>query len=273
MAEALRLLILGAHPDDAEHCAGGLATLYRQQGHVVRMVSLTNGAAGHQSMPPVELAQVRRREATAAANVIGATYDVWEYPDGGLLPTLDVRERVIREIRSFRPDLVLTHRTNDYHPDHRAAGQAVQDASYLVRVPLVAADAPPLQRDPVVAFMSDLFTKPNPLTADVVVDVTPVVDTVVAMLACHRSQVFDWLPWIEGVLDQVPGDQSERLPWLRGWYAKEAGPRADRYRKEFIAAYGAERGGEITFAEVFEISEYGSPLDAAARKRLFGFLA
>ena len=81
-------------------------------------------------------------------------------PDGALQATLELRQRVIREIRGFRPDLVLTHRTNDYHPDHRATGQVVQDASFLVRVPRIVPEVPVLQRDPVVAFMSDLFTKP-----------------------------------------------------------------------------------------------------------------
>jgi LmbE family N-acetylglucosaminyl deacetylase len=271
-AEPLRLLILGAHPDDAEYHAGGLVSLYRQLGHVVKMVSLSNGAAGHQTKPAGELAEVRRREAAESAAVIGAASDVWDYADGALQATLELRQRVIREIRGFRPDLVLTHRTNDYHPDHRAAGQVVQDASFLVRVPRIVPEAPVLQRDPVVAFMSDLFTKPSPLAADVVIDVAAQVDTIVAMLACHRSQVFEWLPWLEGILDQVPSDEGQRRTWLRGWYAMQVRRRADRYRRELIAAYGEDRGSRIEFAEMYEISEYGSPLDAAARQRLFGFV-
>jgi N-acetylglucosamine malate deacetylase 1 len=269
-AEPLRLLILGAHPDDAEYHAGGLVSLYRQHGHVVKMVSLSNGAAGHHAKPADELAAIRRREAADSAAVVAAASDVWEFPDGALLPTLELRERVIREIRQFRPDLVLTHRTSDYHPDHRAAGQVVQDASFLVRVPRIVPDAPALRRDPVVAFMSDLFSKPSPLVADVALDVTAQVDVIVAMLACHRSQVFEWLPWLEGVLDQVPGEEVQRRAWLRGWFAQQVRRRADRYRQELIAAYGEDRGSRIEFAEVYEISEYGSTLDAAARERLFG---
>ena len=271
-AEPLRLLILGAHPDDAEYHAGGLVSLYRQRGHAVKMVSLSNGAAGHHARSSGELAEIRRREAAASAAVVGAASEVWEFPDGALQPTLELRERVIREIRGFRPDLVLTHRTNDYHPDHRATGQVAQDASFLVRVPRVVPEVPALQRDPVVAFMSDLFTKPCPLSADVVIDVAAEVDTIVAMLACHRSQVFEWLPWLEGMLDQVPSDEGQRRAWLRGWYAQQVRRRADRYRRELTAAYGEERGSRIEFAEMYEISEYGSPLDAAARERLFGVL-
>ena len=160
--EPLRLLILGAHPDDAEYHAGGLVSIYRQLGHVVKMVSFTDGSAGHHALSPPELVEIRRREARQSAASVGAEYEVWEFPDGHLQPTPSVRHRVIREIRLFRPDLVLTHRTNDYHPDHRAAGEAVQDASFLVRVPLIVPEVPALPKDPVMAFLPDLFTKPNP---------------------------------------------------------------------------------------------------------------
>lgn len=271
-SEPLRLLILGAHPDDAEFHAGGLAVIYRQLGHVVKMVSVTNGQSGHQEIPPAKLAQIRRSEAAASARIIGATSEVWDSPDGQLQPTLEVRNRIIREIRTFGPDLVLTHRPNDYHPDHRAVGQAVQDASYIVTVPHVVPEVPFLPKDPVVAYMVDLFTKPYPLVGDVVIDLTDRLETIIAMVACHRSQVFEWLPFNQGVLDQVPSAEEERLSWARRLYTDYARPRADRYRRELIATYGPQRGGQIEYAEVFEISEYASPLDEAARQRLFSFL-
>lgn len=267
--EPLRLLILGAHPDDAEYHAGGLASIYRELGHVVKMVSLTNGAAGHHQRPPAEMAVIRRREAAAAGGVIGATYQTWDIPDGELMPSLEVRRRVIREIRCFAPDLVLTHRSGDYHPDHRAAGQLVQDASYLVTVPNFLPDTPALFRDPVVAYMPDLFTRPCPMIADVVLDVTDRVDTIVAMLACQRSQVFEWLPYEEGILETVPEDEGEKLVWLRRWYRRHMLPRAEHFRQELIAAYGQQRGRQIEFVEVYELSDYAAAADAAARRRLF----
>src|SRR5207302_804709 len=107
-----RLLILGAHPDDAEFHAGGLAMTYRSLGHEVRMISATDGAAGHHQRTPAELRQIRQAEAAAAGRLIGAAYETWDFPDGHLQPTLELRSRVIREIRTFRPDLVLTHRTS-----------------------------------------------------------------------------------------------------------------------------------------------------------------
>ena len=168
------------------------------------MVSVTDGGAGHHQASRQQLVVRRRQEAAAAGQVIGAEYVTWDYPDGELLPTLPLRRQIIREIRSFVPDLVLTHRTADYHPDHRAVGQVVQDAMYMVTVPLIVPDVPILRRNPVLAYMTDLFTRPSPLEADVVLDVDAHVDTIVAMLACHRSQVFEFLPYNQGVPEQVP---------------------------------------------------------------------
>ncbi len=270
--QAPRVLVLGAHPDDADFHAGGYLALCRQRGFDVLMISVTDGASGHHRLWGPELAARRRREAEAAGQVIGARYQVWDFPDGYLEPSLELRERIIRTIRSYRPDLVLTHRTNDYHPDHRAVGQAVQDASYMVTVPAVCPDVPALRRDPVVAYMCDLFTKPVPLEPDVVLDITGVLDTVVRMLACHESQVFEWLPYNQRIEDQVPQDAAERLDWLRQWYAQRPRQVAQRFREALLEQYGPA-GDAVEYAEAFEVSEYASPLDACARRRLFPMLA
>ena len=269
MDKTPRLLVLGAHPDDADAHAGGLIARYRKLGHAVKMVSVTDGAAGHHQIGADALAAVRREEAAAAGRVVGAAYEVWDFPDGHLVNTLDLRHRIIAEIRHFAPDLVLTHRTCDYHPDHRAVGEAVQDATFLVRVPKVVAEVPMLRAEPVVAFLPDLFSRPYPLSADVIVDVTNELDTIVAMLACHRSQVFEWLAWLDGRLDEVPGDEPGRRAWVRQWFARYLRMRLDRFRKQFEAAYGPCPCDRLCAIEVFEISEYGASLDAAARKRLF----
>ena len=270
MAETpLKLLVLGVHPDDAEYHAGGLAAIYRRLGHEVRFVSMTNGQAGHHQRPPEMMARLRREEAAAAGRVIGAEYVTWDLPDGELMADLPTRHRVIREIRTFAPDLVLTHRPYDYHPDHRAAGQLVQDATYLVTVPNVLRDTPALFRDPVVAYMPDLFTSPSPMRADVVLDVTECADTIVRMLACQYTQVFEWLPYEEGILDQVPADEDAKLVWLRQWYRRHMFPRADRFREDLIAAYGPQRGREIEFCEIYEMSEYAASADLARRQQLF----
>lgn len=264
-----KLLIIAAHPDDAEFHSGGLAAIYRQLGRTVKMLSVTNGAAGHFELDANDLIPIRRQEAAEAGKVIGAEYETLDFPDGQLQATLDARHRIIQEIRTFKPDLVLTHRTCDYHPDHRAVGQCVQDASYLVTVPKVLPEFPALLRPPVFAYMQDLFTRPTRLLADEVIEVTQYVDTIVAMLACHQSQVFEWLPYAEGTLETVPDDEAERLQWLRAWYARLAGPRAEHFREDFINVFGSEKGNDIEFVEVFEISEYGAVPDTATRRKLF----
>ena len=269
---SLRRLILGAHPDDSEFHAGGLASLYRELGHEVKMVSATDGSAGHHEIGRQELARLRRQEAAAAAAVIGATGETWEFPDGLLQPTLDLRHRVIAEIRTFRPDLVLTHRTNDYHPDHRAVGQAVQDASFLVRVPLVVPEVPALDYDPVVAYMADMFTKPSPLEPHVVLDIGSRIDTVVEMLARHASQVFQWLPFLEGTAADVPTEETEQLAWLKEWYTRTIRPRADRCRDALRHIYSIHRTDTIDLVEMFEISEHGGALTDSLRTKLFPWM-
>lgn len=264
-----RLLVLGAHPDDAEFHAGGLIAAYRERDYDVKIVSVTNGAAGHHERSADELIAVRAQEAAAVAKLIGSEYEVWEYPDGALQPTLQVRHRIIHEIRSYEPDLVLTHRLNDYHPDHRAVGQLVQDASYLVTVPLVVSGTPALRRDPIVAYMPDLFTRPNSLKPDVVLDVSRFFDQIVGMLDCHRSQVYEWLPYNAGVIENVPADHAARREWLGEWFGQRSRAVADHFRQELVEVFGEEHGEKLEFAEAFEISEYAATMDAAAKQRLF----
>jgi LmbE family N-acetylglucosaminyl deacetylase len=268
----LRLLVIGAHPDDADYAAGGTAALYRAGGHVVKLVSLTNGNAGHQTLRGPELAARRRAEAAAAGAVIGAEYEVFDNHDGRLLPSLENRAQVIGLIRSFRPDLLLTHRPNDYHPDHRYTSRLVQDAAYLVTVPAVVPEAPHLPVDPVIAYLPDDFQRPYPLEPSVVVDVGGVLDTVTAMLDCHRSQFYEWLPYNGRYQEQVPAGEEARRAWLKERTRQRLRARADKYRDLVLRTYGRERGAAVECVEAFEGCEYGSSLDEAARQRLFPFV-
>ena len=269
---SLRLLAIGAHPDDCEFKVGGLATLYRQAGHQVCFVSVTNGQSGHQSMHGEQLAAVRREEAQASGRVVGVQYQVLEHADGYLQPTPEVRSEIIRIIRRYQPDLVVTHRPNDYHPDHRYTSQLVCDAAYMLTVPAIAPDVPALASDPVVMYMSDDFLRPYPFSPSVVLEIEPVLETVIDMLACHQSQVFDWLPYNRGILEQVPRDPGARRKWLCDWYLSMAAPLAGRYRELLIDTYGEERGREIRYIEAYETCEYGSPLTPEAGNRLFPFV-
>lgn len=268
----LRILVIGAHPDDCEYKAGGLAALYRQGGHDVCYVSVTNGQSGHQTKYGPQLAAERREEAAASGRVLGLEYRVLPYPDGALQPTLEARSEIIRLIREYDPDLVLTHRPNDYHPDHRITSLLIADASYLLTVPGIAPEVPALARMPVIMYLSDDFQRPYPFSPSVVVDIEPVLELVIDMLACHRSQFFDWLPYNRGELDQVPGDPVRRRQWLREWFLSLVAPLADRYREQIISAYGQDRGRQVRYIEALETCEYGVPLTPELRARLFPFL-
>src|SRR5262245_22161996 len=197
--EALRVLIIGAHPDDGDIKAGGTAARWCGAGHVVRFVSLTDGRAGHHAMPGPELARRRRAEAQAAAAVIGATYEILDHPDGELDDRLEYRREVIRLLRSFRPGLILPHRSSDYPPDHRFAGLLVQDASYLLTVPAICPEVPHLAAAPVIMHFSDAFTRPCRFEPHVIVDIDDGFDRLVDMLDCHESQFYEWLPYNAGL--------------------------------------------------------------------------
>lgn len=267
----LHILGVGAHPDDCEFRCGGVAALWAGRGHEVCFVSVTDGGAGHHELGGAALVQRRMREAEAAAAVIGIHSIVLTNPDGMLEPSLHCRLELIRLIRRFGADLIITNRPNDYHPDHRYTSQLVQDSAFMLTVPQVAPDTPALPRNPVILYWYDGFQKPAPFQCDLAIDIDPVFDTKLAMLHCHASQVYEWLPYLAGRLAEVPADDAGRRAVLRRWYEeRHRPPLADRFRDKLIARYGRTRGRKVKQAEVFEVSEYGSPLDAAAVERLFG---
>lgn len=267
----LNILIIGAHPDDPDYSAGGTAALYARQGHRVKMVSLTNGDAGHHEQGGAPLAWRRRQEAAAAGAALGVEYITLDIHDGALLPTLENRNLVIATIREFQPDLITVHRPNDYHPDHRYASQLVQDASYMVTVPNVVSHVPHLRTMPVIAHTWDHFQKPYPFQADVVVAIDEVVEAKVDALHCHTSQMYEWLPYNGRYLDQVPADLGARRAWLRQRQDARLRRVAELYRAKLGELYGTARGNQVQYAEAFEACEYGSPLTSENLHTLFPF--
>jgi len=264
----LRVLVIGAHPDDPDD-SGGTMALYRRRGDVVKLVSLTNGDAGHQDVGGGPLARRRAAEARCAGDVIGAEYVTLDNHDGELMPTLDVRRQVIRVIREFRPDVVFAPRVDDYHPDHRATGELVRDAAYMVTVPNVVAETPHLSKNPVFVLVEDRFTRPTPFAPDVVVDIDSVVEKKVDMYHCHASQMYEWLPYNQGILDRVPSGDAARRAWLAARLAAQWKATADRFRAGLALRYGERRGARVEHAEAFEISEYGSQPSPEDLRRLF----
>lgn len=264
----LHVIAFGAHPDDCDIKAAGLAAKFVQAGALVKFVSLTNGDAGHFSQGGGMLAKRRRAEAKEAGRRIGIVYDVLDIHDGELIPTLAVRREVIREIREWDADIVLSPRPNDYHPDHRNTGAVVQDAAYMVTVPNVVSDVPALHKNPVFLYYSDRFQRPQPFRPDIVISIDDVYDKKIDMLDAHVSQVYEWLPWHDGKLGEVPKDPAARKQWLRSQRSDEV-PTA--WRTSLKKWYGAQ-AGSIQHAEAFEITEYGAQPNNDEIRRLFPFL-
>ena len=264
----LRIMAIGAHPDDCDIRAAGVAAKWAALGHKVRFVSVTNGDAGHMSEGGGQLAMRRRKEAQESARRLGIEYVVLDNHDGELLPDLRVREQLIRQIREWKADLVLAPRPNDYHPDHRYTGVLVQDAAFMVTVPNVTPDTPALRTNPVFLYFEDGFQKPAPFRPDVAIPIDDVIDKKIEALDAHVSQMYEWLPWHDGTLDQVPKDPAARKEWLKKTRSREIPPAV---REAVARWYGADVAGTVTHVEAFEVCEYGARPDEAMLKKLFPF--
>ena len=257
----LNIIAIGAHPDDCDMKFGGTAALFAQMGHNVKFLSLTSGDAGHQSQGGGALGNRRRAEAKEAGKRLGiAEYETLDNHDAELLPTLEVRHQVIRKIREWDADIVLGLRTNDYHPDHRNAGHVVQDAAYMVIVPNVCPDTPPLKKNPVFLYMQDRFQKPYPFQPDIVVVIDEVIEQKIDALDGHESQMYEWGPWTNGgdeSVAKVPEGKEERREWLSKRLKRRAGSMSDDRRESLEKWYGSEVASSAQFIEAFEIAEYG----------------
>lgn len=267
----LNIIAIGAHPDDCDFKFGGTAALFAEMGHNVKFLALTSGDAGHQNMGGGVLAKRRRSEAKKAAEILGIEYEVLDNHDGELIPSLTVRHQIIRKIRDWNADIVLGLRSNDYHPDHRNAGIVVQDAAYLVIVPNIAPDTPPLEKNPVFLYMKDNFKKPNPFSNDIAIIIDKVHDQKMAALAAHESQIFEWGPWTNGIKEsEVPKGKKERLAWLKNGVGK------DKFDQTEVSAikkwYPKEDVSNVEHAEFLEICEYGKQPTEEEIKKLFPML-
>ncbi len=274
-ADRVRVIVFGAHPDDAEYKAGGVAALWARAGHAVKLVSVTNGDIGHWDMAGGPLARRRTAESAAVARTLGVTSEVLDIHDGELEPTLENRRTITRLIRAWGADVVICHRPWDYHPDHRAVGVLVQDAAFMVTVPFFCPDVPALAKNPVFLYASDRFQKPYPFEADIVVAVDEVFELKVDALLALESQTFEGgaLGSAETTAAAPPAsDPVARRQWLRDRWDRRQADEARQYREGLVKWYGAERAAGVRYAEAFEVCEFGrQPTDAEIR-RLFPFL-
>lgn len=272
MAKQVRVLVIGAHPDDCDFMAGGLAGLYTQHGHVVKFVSMTNGDTGHFNQGGGVLARRRAAEAQASAKVLGIEYDVIDHHCGELMPTLENRRLVVRLIRLFKPDLVLSHTPDDYHPDHRYTSILVQDSAYSVTVPMQVPLTPHLRTNPYYGYIFGTPTKSPSFRPDIIIPVDSVIARKLAMLCCHVSQVEEWMPYNANVEHEVPKAPAARRKWVADRFRSRLARFATVYRDLLVAQYGEKLGRKVQFAEGIQISPFGSSMDAKAVATLFPFL-
>lgn len=250
----LRILAIGAHPDDCDIQFGGTAAKLARAGHRVKFLALTNGDAGHQTIAGAPLAKRRFLEAQESARRLGIEqYQILDNHDGELMPTLEVRRQVIRAIREWKADIVLSPRPNDYHPDHRYTGVLVQDAAYMVVVPNVVSDTAALENNPIFLYYSDGFQKPAPFRPDVVVPIDDVWDQKISALDAHISQFYEWLPWVDHTLESVPKDAKARKAWLAQQRDRSVNEAALKTLKEELG----EGASSVKHVESFELCEYG----------------
>ena len=266
----LNIIAIGAHPDDCDSKFGGTAALFAKMGHNVKFLALTSGDAGHQSEGGGALGKRRREEAKNAGIALGiAEYQTLDNHDGELLPSLAVRHQVIRAIREWNADIVLGLRPNDYHPDHRNAGKVVVDASYMVIVPNVCPDTPPLSKNPLFLYMEDRFQKPYKHEPDVVIAIDETIELKIDGLHAHTSQMYEWLPWTNGgdaSVAKIPTSPKERRVWLAERTKRRSGNINSDKQAALIKWYGKNVAKTVKYIESFEVAEYGmQPTDEDLR--------
>ena len=213
------VLAILAHPDDAEIlCAGTLIRLGSERGYNVHIATATAGDCGSIEFPPDELAVLRRAEGAAAAALIGATYHCLGERDLRVNHTEASVENVVRLLARVRPNIVITHSPDDYHPDHEMTSKLVRTATFAAPIPNYLYrrwSDPPLDRIPHLYYCDpvegkDIFGRPIVPTTRI--DITGQIELKAMMLAAHASQR-NWLLKHHGVDDYLIS--------MREWSAKQ----------------------------------------------------
>lgn len=187
----MNILAIGCHPDDLEICCGGTLAKYAKQGNKVFMCTIANGNLGHVVHMPAELREIRLNEAKNAAKLIGAEYfavDVGDfYVDAANRETIEKLTVIIRETK---PDVIITHNTQDYMRDHMEAGALAFNSSFGATIPHFIQSTP--YYDKVVPiFYMDTASGVGFIPTEYV-DITDSIDIKLAAVACHESQI-KWL--------------------------------------------------------------------------------
>jgi N-acetylglucosamine malate deacetylase 1 len=271
----LRIIVFGAHPDDCELKAGGVAAMWAAKGHKVKFVSATNGDIGHATEAGGPLAKRRTAEVQRADKILGIETEVLDIHDGELMPTMENRRTFTRLIREWKADVVMGPRPCDYHPDHRYTGVLMQDAAFMVTVPSFCPESPHLAENPVFFYLSDNFQKPYAFDPAVVVSIDPVFEQRSEAVWQLESQIESL--WVQGDFERVvpvpkdPAAREARRLETRDRFGRRYANVANQYRPLLVKFYGEEKGRAVKYAEAFELCEYGRQPSAEELKRLFPF--
>lgn len=207
----MRVLAIGAHPDDVENFAGGTLALYAEQGHEIFIAVATKGDIGAPTGTRDKIADTRHNEAQAACDLIGAELIWMGYDDEFLFNDRQSRLSVIDAIRESRPDVMFVLSESDYHPDHRTAGTLGRDARIPASVPLIETRFPHTSIP--TTFICDIYSDDGAgFEPEFYVDVTSVQDTKLAMIEAHESQVL----WMEAVFSSDMDSDSVKRDRRRG---------------------------------------------------------
>jgi LmbE family N-acetylglucosaminyl deacetylase len=265
----LRVIAFGAHPDDAELKASGVAALWAAAGAKVKFVAMTNGDVGHFETAGGPLARRRKAEVAECARILGIESHVVDIHDGELVPSLENRKIMSRLIREWQADIVMGHRPYDYHPDHRYTGVLMDDSAVVVVAPFFVPDTPPTPRNPVFMYYSDGFQDPKPFTPSIVVGIDDVAEKKWQCVSAMPSQFADENSWQGRTIANVPKGDKERAAYLLDIVKKRNNAIADQYRERLVALYGQERGAKVRYAEAFQLGQYGRQVPIDDLKKMF----
>lgn len=269
-ARPLRIIAFGAHPDDAELKASGVAAMWAARGAKVKFVAMTNGDVGHFAQAGGPLAQRRKKEVAECARILGIENQVLDVHDGELTPSLANRKTVARIIRDWQADIVMGHRRYDYHPDHRYTGVLLDDTAVVVVAPFFVPDTPAVPRNPVYMYYSDGFKKPYPFDPTIVAGIDDTADKKWQCVSAMPSQFGDRDSWQARTRANIPQDDARRAAALLDSVKAGNAAVADQYRDRLVALYGDERGRKIKYAEAFELGQYGRQASLDELKQMFG---
>ena len=259
-----RVMVIGAHPDDADIQCGCTAAKLIAKGARVKFVAVCNGSVGHHKLSRKETAATRRQETLNAARVWGLdSYDIYGYEDAGVPYDIPTREVIARRIQEFEPDIIITHRDCDYHVDHRTVGMHVKDCGYMLGCPHWIEGSKALRRRPLILLMNDFFTVPRTLRPDIVVNCDPYIGKWCDALNCQVSQFYEWLAWDKGIEDEVAaiGDRTKNIAGRNAYLKKYWAASKEKNAVRFADAWREQYPGKLVpkMLEAYEISEYGRP--------------